>query len=338
MLGCMLVIDNNKYYYYYYNNVKYKNPYIGTSVENRERSVGESEASEDTGDNQDTTSSGYESHRNGKNVCAVMHVKSCVNSLIVLAIYCECYLDDLENQQSKPEGLKHDAQVFEERKFENLTKRKLRRMQTCYSAVVKQVKESFKTRRVSVQEVTETTDRYHDHPEVIALKGVSTMDGVWKEFKKHTKWYNSEVVEGVIDVLGGRQDRRNLEEFRESRRKFLRHLYSNPDQCPQAQIILKMEENFAHFSDKRLEQVRLTLCDLLDGTKPCPINVEEGCVKATFAIPIDVAMKYFPLTSSMERKFHKALPTLKIVQVNYSIPLEVSFTVHAHNLHGVNRF
>ena len=71
-----------------------------------------------------------------------MHLKSCVNSLIVLAIYCVYYLDDPENQ---PEGLKHDVQVFKEEMFEILTKRKLRRMQTCYSAVVKQTKESFKT-------------------------------------------------------------------------------------------------------------------------------------------------------------------------------------------------
>ena len=34
-------------------------------MENRERSGGESELSEDTGDNKDATSSGYESHRNG---------------------------------------------------------------------------------------------------------------------------------------------------------------------------------------------------------------------------------------------------------------------------------
>ena len=336
MLGCMLVIDNNNNYYYYYNNVKYKNPYIGTSVENRERSVGESEASEDTGDNQDATSSGYESHRNGKNICAVMHVKSCVNSLIVLTIYCGCYLDDPENQRSKPEGLKHDAQVFKEEMFQNLTKMKLRKMKMCYKAVLKHAEESFKRRNVSVQEVTETVDTYHDHPEVTALKGVSTMDGVWEEFKKHTKWYNSEVAEGVIDVLGVKQDRRNLETFRKCLRKFLRHLDSNPDQCRRAQITLKMEENFEHFSDKRLEQVCLTLCDLSDGTKPNPINVEEGCVKATFAIPIDVAVKYFPLSSSMERKFRKALPTL--VRVNYSIPLEVSSTVQAHNLHGMNSF
>ena len=259
---------------------------------------------------------------------------------MLLAIYCGCYLDDPENQQSKPEGLKHDAQVFEKEKFEILTKRKLRRMQTCYSAVVKQIKESFKTRKVSVQKVTETTDRYNDQPEVAALKGVSTMDGVWENFKKHTKWYNSDVVEAVIDESGGEQDRKTLEKFRESRRSFLRHLdSSNPDQRRKAQVTLKLEENFEHFSDKRLEQVCFTICDLLDGSKVCPINVEEGCVKATFAIPIDVAVKYFPLSSSMERKFRKALPTL--VRVNHFIPLEVSSTVHAHNnnnydLHGAN--
>ena len=253
-----------------------------------------------------------------------------------IAIYCGCYLDDQENQQSKPEGLKHDAQVFEKEKFGNLTTRKLRRMQAYYSAVLKQAKESFKTRNVSVQEVTETTDRYNDQPEVAALKGVSTMDGVWDKFKKHTKWYNSEVVEAVIDVSGGEQDKKTLEKFWESRRSFLRHLDSNPDQQRKAQIILKLEENFEHFSDERLGQVCLTLCDLLEGTKPCLIKVEEGCVKATFAIPIDVAVKYFPLSSSMKRKFRKALPTL--VRVNYSIPLEVSSTVHAHNVHGVNSF
>ena len=91
-------------------------------------------------------------------------------------IYCECYLDDLENQQSKPECLKHEAQVFKERKFENLTKMKLRRMQTCYSAVLKHTKESFKRRNISVQEVTEIADTYNDQPEVTALKGISSMD------------------------------------------------------------------------------------------------------------------------------------------------------------------
>ena len=237
-------------------------------------------------------------------------------------------IDDPENQQNKPEGLKHDAQVFKERKFENLTKMKLRRMQTCYSAVLKHTKESFKRRNVSVQEVTETTDRYNDQPEVTALKGVSTMDGIWAKFKRHTKWYNSDVVEAVIDVSGVEQDRKTFDKFKESRRGFLRHLDSNPDQCHKAQITLKLEESFEHFSDQRLEQVCLTLCNLLDGTKPCPINVEEGCVKATFEISIDVAKKHFPLTFSKRRKFHKALPTL--VRVNYFIP-SVSCTVHAHN-------
>ena len=164
---------------------------------------------------------------------------------------------------------------------------------------------------VPLQKIAEAAKTYHDQPKLshTALKKLASMDEIWARFKEHTSWYNSELVEAVVMLHGDDNDLKNLEEFKKDRTALVRYLGDNSDQRKKTQMILKLEEDFNQFSDERLEQVCLTLCDLLE-TKTCPLDVQEGCVKITVSIPVDVAEDVFPLSPAMLKAFQKAFPTL----------------------------
>ena len=198
-----------------------------------------------------------------------------------------------------------------DRRFEELFKRKLAATRLSYASLLKDAQESFKQHDVPVQGIAEAASyAYKKQPELspIALSSMHKNE-VWASFKKHTAWYNCGVVEAVVRLHGNVQDKKNLEEFKKDRTRLVHWLQENPEHGKDAKVILKLEEEFKEFSNERLEQVCLTVCDLLE-TKTCPLDVQEGCVKVTMSIPVDVAEDVFPLSPAMLRSFQKTFPTL----------------------------
>jgi len=190
-------------------------------------------------------------------------------------------------------------------RFEQLFRLKLSKTRSSYEVLLKHSQESFKKKMVSVQKIEEVIKRYPEQPGI--SDGVfGSVDEVWASFKKHTSWYNSEGVEAVVRLYGDDRDQKNLEEFKNDRLKLVRHMDSNSDQSEKATMILKQEENF---TDERLEQVRLTVCDLLE-TTTCSLDRQKSRVKLTMSIPMEMAECIFPLSPARKKDFHKALPTL----------------------------
>lgn len=195
--------------------------------------------------------------------------------------------------------------------FENLFKRKLRKAKVSYSVLLKFGQESFVKRMVSVQDIAEVAKIYPDQPELshTTLSRMKSVDEVWVTFRKHTSWYNSELVEAVVRLYGGESNQEHLKVFERDRTSFVHYLGHNSDQRKRTTMILKLEEDFNQFSKKRLEQVCLTLCDLLE-TNTCPLDVEEGCIKITISVSADVAENVFPLPPTLKKALQKAFPTL----------------------------
>ena len=221
-----------------------------------------------------------------------------------------------------------------DQRFEKLFKQKLRRTRTLYQALLKRGQESFKKRMVPLPKIVEAAKIYHDQLKLshTALNKLASMDEMWVRFKEHTSWYNSEIVEAVVMLHGDDNDKKNLEEFKKDRTNLVRYLGDNSDQGKKIQMILKLEEDFDQFSNERLEQVCLTLCDLLE-TTTCPLDVQEGCVKITMSIPVDVAEDVFPLSPAMVKAFQKAFPTLISISCGRIVEtFEVSTALHFYSL------
>ena len=195
--------------------------------------------------------------------------------------------------------------------FEGLFQMQVRRSKAAYLALLEHGQKSFTERGISKQKVAEVAKIYPDQRKLshTALSRMASMDKVWVSFKKHTSWYNSELVEAVVKIHGAESDLRNLEEFKNELSQLKPYLNGTSDHRKVTTRVLKLEEEFAKFSHKRLKQVCLALCHLLK-TTVCPLNLEDGCVELTVSIPVNVAENVFPLSSMMKNAFKKALPTL----------------------------
>lgn len=195
--------------------------------------------------------------------------------------------------------------------FRKLLKRILRKTRNSYEVLLAHSQESFKKNGVTVQKIAEKAKTYDEQPEIshTVLSKMKSMSEVWACFEEHTSWYSSELVEALVRLYGDKDDQKNLEEFKNDRLKLVHYIGNNTDQSKTATLILKLEEDIKKFSVKRLEQVQLTLCELLE-TSTCPLDVQTGCVKITTLILAEVAKDTFPLSPAMKKAFRKAFPTL----------------------------
>ena len=217
-------------------------------------------------------------------------------------------LGHMTGLEPMPAPRQQDSVHVPPRRFEQLLGLKLRRTRMSYKVLLKQSQESFKKKMATLEPIEEVIKLYPEQPG-ISDRVFGSVDEVWGSFEEHTSWYNSELVEAVIRMHGSDRDQKNLGEFKNDRSKLIRHMDSNFDQSEKITMILKLEENFNRFSDERLEQVRLTLCDVLE-TTTCSLDRQEGCVKVTMSIPMEVADSIFPLSPARKKAFHKVLPTL----------------------------
>lgn len=221
---------------------------------------------------------------------------------------------------------KNTAPQSDDQLFEKLIKWKLRKTRLSYRIFLKRCQESFKKKTVTVQQIAKEAKLYSEQPGIsyTALSRLTSMDAIWASFEEHTSWCNSELVEAVVGLYGDERDQRNLEEFKSDRMKLVCHMDSTSDGSEKATMILKLEEDFNHFSPERLDQVRLTLCDLLE-TITCPLDKQEGCVVVTMSIAVKVAEDTFPLSPARKKAFHNSLPTLIYISCG---GVTTSFDVH----------
>ena len=201
------------------------------------------------------------------------------------------------------------------KRYRRMLAQKLRRVRLFYDVLIKNGKESFMTQMVPVNKVIELAkrnrDRYHYDQRNFsqaALERMRSMDEIWDAFGQHTSWYDSEMVEAVVRLLGNETDEKHLKEYLEERGRLLCHL-NNPQHSSEAVMDIKLEEDFEHFTKQRMELVRLAIYDLLE-CHTCALDKEEGCVKITLSIPADVAEDALPLSPAMRDDFQKVLPTM----------------------------
>ena len=198
-------------------------------------------------------------------------------------------------------------QLFDKKLF----KRKLAATRLSYKKLLEDAQKSFKQRNVPIQKIAKAASyAYHEKPE-LSPEALSKMskDEVWASFEKHTAWYEYGVVEAEVTLHGNDSDKENLKEFKKDLTRLVNWVRDNPEHGKDAKVSLKLEEDFKQFTEEKLEQVCLTVCDLLE-TKTCPLDVQEGCVKITMSIPAEVAEDVFPLSPAMREAFQKAFPTL----------------------------
>ena len=148
------------------------------------------------------------------------------------------------------------------------------------------------------------------------LQKAETVDDVIVIVRDYSSFFNYHMLENIINILGGEQDRRNLakylEEFAEyAKRKVFecpRELGTmNEDGC--ANIFVTLDEIYDDCTLSSLEHFRCELQEILNipsGVVITLCRVELGSLKLIFQIPLSVQRSIFPLSGNQEAALIKS--------------------------------
>ena len=125
----------------------------------------------------------------------------------------------------------------------------------------------------------------------------------------HCSFFNVHMIEHIINKLGTRQDRKNLEKYREEFDKYAeRHVFECPAEVGTvseglAKMFVTLDKTFdsctVSFLDLFVEKLRKTL-KISDGAVFKLCHIAPGSLKLTFQLPYSLLQDVFPLSSEQE--------------------------------------
>ena len=142
------------------------------------------------------------------------------------------------------------------------------------------------------------------------LKNAKSIDDVMFCIGDYCSFFNSQMLERIVDNLGTDQDKVNLSKYREEFREYAeRHVFKCPSEVGKmskeshAEMFIKLDDTYENCTVGNLHVFVRKLQDILktsaiSGLKLC--HIEPGCLKLTFQLPFSVLQDIFPLSSKQE--------------------------------------
>ena len=142
------------------------------------------------------------------------------------------------------------------------------------------------------------------------LKSTKNVDEVMLCIGDYCSFFNSQMLECIIENLGTDQDEENLSKYRAEFRKYAeRHVFECPSEVGKmskedhAEMFIKLDDTYENCTVGNLCVFVRKLQDILktsstSGLKLC--RTEPGCLKLTFQLPLSVLQDIFPLSSEQE--------------------------------------
>ena len=174
-------------------------------------------------------------------------------------------------------------------------------------------------------------DRPAFHEQVHKLDHATTINEVFKVIKEFCSFFNYDLVEHLIDIIGTDEDKARLEEYKI---KFIEYARRRIYECPpktamsttgQCDMIMKLESRFSNkLSLNDLREFRFNISKILK-VSPYVVRlccIEKGCIRLTFQIPHFVKQRCFPLTSEQGNSLLQ-LGMTRLICGDYEFPIKV---------------
>ena len=165
------------------------------------------------------------------------------------------------------------------------------------------------------------------------LEQASTINEVFKVFKVFCSYFNYDLVEYLINLIGTDEDKVRIGEYKEKFTEYAkRRVYecaTKTAMCTPGQwdMYIKLESRYSeNMTLNELRGFRLTISDLLKVShhvvRLCCI--EKGCIRLTFQIPEFVKQRVFPLTSEQESRLLQ-LGIIQLICGDYEFHAKVGY-------------
>ena len=127
----------------------------------------------------------------------------------------------------------------------------------------------------------------------------------------YLSFFNYHIVEHIIEVLGTKKDKNNLQKYIEQFDQYAkRRVFECPPQfgpvseMGHADLIIKLDSQYDNFTVRELERFRCQLSKTFHVSPKgvlhlCQVN--EGCMQLRFQVPFFVQQEIFPLSREQER-------------------------------------
>ena len=142
------------------------------------------------------------------------------------------------------------------------------------------------------------------------LRKMDTIDDVMGLVCEYSSFFNYQMLENIINNLGGEQDKRNLAEYLEDFAEYAkRTVFEGPCEVgimseeSRANIILKVDKSYVSYTVSSLNDFTLELKRILAKSSDMMIplcRIEPGCLKLTFQMPLFLQQHIFPLSDDQE--------------------------------------
>ena len=200
---------------------------------------------------------------------------------------------------------------------------------------------ALKERKVSIDDIKthlmvldafdDDDDRPVFHEQRDKLDHATTINEVFQVIKVFCSFFNYDLVEHLIDIIGTDEDQARLEEYKI---KFTEYARRRIYECPpktamsttgQCDMYMKLESRFSSkLSLNDLREFRFNVSKILK-VSPYIVRlccIEKGCIRLTFQIPHFVKQRSFPLTLEQGNSLLQ-LGMTRLTCGDYEFPIKV---------------
>ena len=161
------------------------------------------------------------------------------------------------------------------------------------------------------------------------LEAADTIPKVFLVLKDYFSFFNYDIIEHVITVLGTNEDKANLQSYKETFDRYAkRRIYEcGPHFGPvsdtdHADVFVKVDSRYDNYTVEEIKGFCNKLSDVLRVSSQGVLRlcrVEKGCFQLTFQMPLFVQREIFPLSRKQTRTL-KAEGVIKLICDEYQFP------------------
>ena len=165
------------------------------------------------------------------------------------------------------------------------------------------------------------------------LKTADTIPKIFLVLKDYFSFFNYDIIEHVIKVLGTDEDKANLQRYKSnfeqySKRRIYECLpYFGPmSETDHADIFVKLDSKYENYTAIEIKGFCNTLSETLHLSSRGVLRlcrVEKGCVQLTFQVPSFVQQEIFPLSRKQQMVLNIE-GVIKLTCADYQFPHEDS--------------
>ena len=153
------------------------------------------------------------------------------------------------------------------------------------------------------------------------LPNVQTIDDVMVIVREYSSFFNYQILQNIIDHLGGEEDRKNLATYLQEFAEYAkRKVYKCPCEVGQiskagrSNMLVTLDKSYDNCTVSSLKNFERELAKILDTSNVVVIlcRIAPGSLQLIFQIPLSIRKTIFPLSSEQE----VALTKLGVTQLS----------------------